>query len=286
MSSATQRVPAAAVARPPEGQAAAPGAARAAMLEVRGLSKEYRTQSGEGVLALERTDMTLDDREFVAILGPSGCGKTTLLKILAGIVPYEEGDIFFRGAPLKGPQSGMGIVFQSPVLLPWLTVLENVMLPIRVLGLKRAEYLPRAHDLLTLVGLADFGNKYPNELSGGMQQRAAIVRGLIHDPQLLLMDEPFGALDALTRERMNVELQRIWLADRKTVFLITHSISEAAFLSDRVLVMSARPGRIVEEVPVDFPRPRSIELMGTAEFGRLTVHLRHLLSSGDGHVDF
>ena len=256
------------------------------LLEVRDLRKQYATQSGEPVVALDRTSVTLRHEEFVSILGPSGCGKTTLLKILGGIVPYETGTILFRGRPLQGPQSGMGIVFQSPVLLPWLTILDNVLLPVRVLRLGRANYVDRARQLLHLVGLDGFQDKYPGELSGGMQQRAAIVRALIHDPQMLLMDEPFGALDALTRERMNAELQRIWLAQRKTVFLITHSIVEAAFLSDRVLVMSPRPGRIVEEVAVDFSRPRAVELMGTAEFGQLTIRLRHLLGSGDAGAQF
>jgi NitT/TauT family transport system ATP-binding protein len=256
------------------------------VLSVRHLRKEYVTQSEERVLALDDISMELRDQEFVSVLGASGCGKTTLLKILAGIVPYAEGDILFRSTPLRGPQSGMGIVFQSPVLLPWLTVLDNVMLPIRVLNLGRDAYLSRAHDLLRLVGLAEFERKYPTELSGGMQQRVAIVRGLIHDPTLLLMDEPFGALDALTRERMNVELQRIWLADPKTVFLITHSIPESIFLSDRVLVMSPRPGRIIEEVPIPFSRPRSLDITGSPEFGRLAQYLRNLLGGGDGHAGF
>jgi NitT/TauT family transport system ATP-binding protein len=267
-------------------QSVAPPGESSCVLAVRHLRKQYETKSDERVLALDDISMELHDREFVSVLGASGCGKTTLLKILAGIIPYAEGEILFRSAPLRGPQSGMGIVFQSPVLLPWLTVLDNVMLPIRVLNLGREAYLSRARDLLRLVGLADFERKYPNELSGGMQQRVAIVRGLIHDPTLLLMDEPFGALDALTRERMNVELQRIWLADPKTVFLITHSIPEAIFLSDRILVMSPRPGRIVEEVPIPFARPRNLDITGSAEFGRLTQHLRNLLGGGDGHAGF
>jgi NitT/TauT family transport system ATP-binding protein len=249
------------------------------LLRVRDLEKRYATKDGDQVHALSRISADLADGEFVSVLGPSGCGKTTLLKILAGIVPSSSGELMLRGQPITGAQAGMGVVFQSPVLLPWRTVLDNVLLPIRVLKLDLARHTEAAHDLLSLVGLAGFEKKYPNELSGGMQQRVAIVRGLIHDPRILLMDEPFGALDALTRERMNVELQRIWLANRKTVFFITHSVAEAVFLSDRVLVMSSRPGRIVEDLPVRFARPRDIDLMSTAEFGALTRHLRHALGS-------
>jgi NitT/TauT family transport system ATP-binding protein len=260
-------------------EAAAARADAPVLLSVRDLVKRYVTKAGDEVLALTNIAVDLADGEFVSVLGPSGCGKTTLLKILAGIVPYTSGTVLFRGEPITGPQPGMGVVFQSPVLLPWFTVLQNVLLPVKVLGLDLARHTEAAHALLDLVGLDGFSNKYPNELSGGMQQRVAIVRGLIHDPRLLLMDEPFGALDALTRERMNVELQRIWLANRKTVFFITHSVAEAVFLSDRVLVMSARPGCIVEDLPVPFPRPRDLDLMSSAEFGALTRHLRHMLGS-------
>ncbi|MFO1415301.1 MAG: ABC transporter ATP-binding protein [Burkholderiales bacterium] len=269
-------------ARPVPAPPPSPGAAGAAapvLLSVRDLVKRYVTKAGDEVLALTDIAVDLADGEFVSVLGPSGCGKTTLLKILAGIVPYTSGAVLFRGEPITGPQAGMGVVFQAPVLLPWLTVLQNVLLPVKVLGLDVGQHTEAAHALLNLVGLDGFSNKYPNELSGGMQQRVAIVRGLIHDPRLLLMDEPFGALDALTRERMNVELQRIWLARRKTVFFITHSVGEAVFLSDRVLVMSARPGRIVEDLAVPFPRPRDLDLMSTSEFGALTRHLRHMLGS-------
>jgi NitT/TauT family transport system ATP-binding protein len=260
-------------------------AASEPLLRVKKLSKQYATQAGEDILALENISFDLLDGEFVAVLGPSGCGKTTLLKILAGIELHTDGEVFFKGKPFSGAQAGTGVVFQTPVLLPWLTVLQNVVLPIRVLGLSLAEGTARAKQLLELVGLKGFENKYPGELSGGMQQRAAIVRGLIHDPGILLMDEPFGALDALTRERMNVELQRIWLANRKTVFFITHSVSEAAFLADRVVVISARPGTILEEVRIPFARPRDIDLTSSAEFGRLTSHLRHTLGSSESAHD-
>jgi NitT/TauT family transport system ATP-binding protein len=254
--------------------------ARAAspLMAVQGLGKTYRTKAGEDVQALVDIDIALQDGEFVTVLGPSGCGKTTLLKILAGIVAHSSGQVLFQGRPIAEAQKVMGVVFQSPVLLPWRTVLHNV----EVLGLDRGTYQRAAEELLQLVGLADFGNKYPSELSGGMQQRASIVRALVHDPGILLMDEPFGALDAMTRERMNVELQRIWLANRKTVFFITHSVGEAVFLSDRVLVMSARPGRLIDEVCIDFPRPRSIDVMSSAAFGEYTRHLRARLGSHEG----
>ncbi|TAK81669.1 MAG: ABC transporter ATP-binding protein [Betaproteobacteria bacterium] len=255
------------------------------LVRVSALSKRYATQAGEDIHALEDVSIDLVDGEFVAVLGPSGCGKTTLLKILAGIELHDHGEVLFKGKPFNGAQTGTGVVFQTPVLLPWLTVLQNVVLPIRVLGLSLPQGTARARELLELVGLKGFENKYPVELSGGMQQRAAIVRGLIHDPRILLMDEPFGALDALTRERMNVELQRIWLVNKKTVFFITHSVSEAAFLADRVIVMSPRPGTIVDEVKVPFARPRDIDLTSSADFGRLTTHLRHKLGSHESAHD-
>jgi NitT/TauT family transport system ATP-binding protein len=248
-------------------------------LSVVEVSKAYETREGDQIVALERASLTLADGEFVSVVGPSGCGKSTLLKIIAGIEPLSNGSIFYRGQAVKRPQRGMGVVFQTPVLLPWLTVLENVLLPIRILHLPRQPSEERARDLLKLVGLVGFEGKYPLELSGGMQQRVAIARSLIHDPGLLLMDEPFGALDALTRERMSLELQNIWIANRKTVFFITHSILESVFLSDRVLVMSGRPGRIVEELVIPFPRPRSFELAANPEFNGLVSRIRNLLGA-------
>jgi len=244
------------------------------------LTKVYPARAG-AVHALEAIDFEVADREFVAIVGPSGCGKSTLLKILAGLIPATGGMALLRGTPIVGPRRDIGMVFQSPVLFPWRTVLHNVLLPVDVQGLGRERLHRSALDLLRLVGLDGFENRYPWELSGGMQQRVAMVRALIHDPAMLLMDEPFGALDAMTREQMNLELQRIWLERRKTVVFITHSIPEAVFLADRVLVMTARPGRITEIVAVTLPRPRSLDIMSTPEFGTHVRRIRaHFSSSG------
>jgi NitT/TauT family transport system ATP-binding protein len=242
-------------------------------IAVRGLCKCY-TGGRESVLALETIDFTVADGEFVAIVGPSGCGKTTLLKILAGLLPPSQGAAELRGTPIAGPRRDIGVVFQAPVLFPWRTVLQNVLLPADVQGLGRERMTGLAMQLLALVGLQGFESRYPWELSGGMQQRAAIVRALIHDPAMLLMDEPFGALDAMTREQMNLELQRIWLERHKTLVFITHSIPEAVFLADRVLVMTARPGRIADIVPVGLERPRALDITTTPEFGALVRRIR------------
>jgi len=254
--------------------------AAAPVIAVQALTKVYPARAG-AVHALEAIDFEVADREFVAIVGPSGCGKSTLLKILAGLIPATGGMALLRGTPIVGPRRDIGMVFQSPVLFPWRTVLHNVLLPVDVQGLGRQRLHRSALDLLRLVGLDGFENRYPWELSGGMQQRVAMVRALIHDPAMLLMDEPFGALDAMTREQMNLELQRIWLERRKTVVFITHSIPEAVFLADRVLVMTARPGRITEIVAVTLPRPRSLDIMSTPEFGTHVRRIRaHFSSSG------
>ena len=218
----------------------------------------------------------------MSIVGPSGCGKSTLLKILAGLLPASEGDALLRGTPIDGPRRDIGVVFQSPVLFPWRSVFGNVLLPADVQRLGREPMRQRAFELLDLVGLKGFEHRYPWQLSGGMQQRVALVRALIHDPALLLMDEPFGALDALTRETMNVELQRIWLERRKTVVFITHSTSEAVFLGDRVLVMTPRPGRIQDVLEIGLPRPRSLEVMNTEAFGVYVQRIRRALNAGGG----
>jgi NitT/TauT family transport system ATP-binding protein len=245
----------------------------------RSVGKVYQTLEGERIHALEGIDLAVREGEFVSVVGPSGCGKSTLLRLIAGTLPKTAGEIRVRGTPVEGPRRDIGIVFQTATLLPWRNVLQNALLPVHVQGLDRQRYGERAEQLLHMVGLAGFERKYPFELSGGMQQRVSITRALVHDPAVLLMDEPFGALDALTREQMNLELQRIWAAAGKTVFLITHSISEAVFLADRVVVMSARPGRILAEFEIAFPRPRTLEVMGTPEFGRLVTEIRRRLSA-------
>jgi NitT/TauT family transport system ATP-binding protein len=215
------------------------------------------------------------------VVGPSGCGKSTLLKILAGILRRTSGRVTLRERPVDGPSRDVGVVFQAPVLLPWRNVLQNVMLPIDIQRRERVEYEKRARYYLKLVGLEGFERKYPNELSGGMQQRVGISRALVHEPALLLMDEPFGALDAMTREAMNLELLRIWKESRKTVLLVTHSIPEAVFLADRVIVMTPRPGRISEIIQVDLPRPRGLEIINSEPFGRYVLGIRrHFQSVG------
>jgi NitT/TauT family transport system ATP-binding protein len=250
-------------------------------ISVQQLSKLYTTRDG-GVAALERISFAVDEGEFVAVVGPSGCGKSTLLKILAGLLSPSGGSASLRGSAIQGPRRDIGVVFQAPVLFPWRTVLDNVLLPIDVQGLGRERFMPAAKDLLALVGLREFERRYPWELSGGMQQRVAITRALIHDPAMLLMDEPFGALDAMTREHMNLELQRIWMEKKKTVFFITHSIPEAVFLADRVLVMTPRPGRIVDDLRIKLPRPRPLDVMTTPEFGESTRHIRGLFNVKGG----
>ena len=258
-----------------------PGKARArTLIRARGVAKSYRTGEGE-VESLRPLEFEVREGEFVSVVGPSGCGKSTLLKLIAGLLPASRGSIEIDGATVDGPPPGIGIVFQSHVLLPWRTVLANILLQAEVRGLPREQSLVRARQLVAMVGLDGFENKFPWQLSGGMQQRASICRALVHDPAILLMDEPFGALDAMTREKMNLELQRIWAAAKKTVLLITHSIPESIFLSDRVLVMSERPGSIAAIYDVALPRPRTLAMMGSPEFAVLAQTIRaHFYSKG------
>ena len=251
----------------------------APLIVVSNLEKTYRTKGRALVQALGGLSLDVADGEFVTIVGQSGCGKTTFLKILAGLLTRSAGGVLLRGRPVDGPSRDIGIVFQDPVLLPWRTVLDNVMLPVQVLRLDWEASRRRALGLIELVGLGGFEDKYPHELSGGMRQRVALARALVHDPSLLLMDEPFGALDAMTREFMNLELLRIWREARKTVVFITHSIPEAVFLADRVVVMSARPGRITEIVRVDLRRPRDLDMMASDDFGVYTRRIRHLFDA-------
>jgi NitT/TauT family transport system ATP-binding protein len=251
-----------------------------ALIRLLDVAKTYRTRDGE-VESLRPLTFEIAEGEFLAIVGPSGCGKSTLLKMVAGLLPVSAGTILLNGREVNGPPDDVGIVFQSPVLLAWRNVLANVMLQIEMRHLPRETYLPKAHALLRMAGLQDFERKLPWQLSGGMQQRAAICRALVHDPAVLLMDEPFGALDAMTRERMNLELQRIWYETRKTVMFITHSIPEAVFLADRVLVMTERPGAIASIYDIALPRPRSLAIMGDPAFAALTQTIRrHFYSQG------
>ena len=256
------------------------GAPSSPLIRLTGVAKTYRTGDGD-VESLKPITFDIADGEFMAIVGPSGCGKSTLLKMVAGLLPASQGRIALNGRDVSGPPDDVGIVFQSPVLLAWRSVLANVMLQIEMRHLSRDEYLPKARALLNMVGLQDFERKLPWQLSGGMQQRASICRALVHDPAVLLMDEPFGALDAMTRERMNLELQRIWYDTRKTVMFITHSIPEAVFLADRVLVMTERPGSIAAIYDVPLSRPRSLAVMGDPTFVALTQTIRkHFYSQG------
>ena len=250
-------------------------------IAVHDLSKSYATRDG-GVVALDRTTFNIDEGEFVAVVGPSGCGKSTLLKILAGILPASSGDARLRGTLIDGPRRDIGVVFQSPVLFPWRTVLDNVLLPVDVQRLDRTRFARVGLDLLNLVGLRGFDHRYPWELSGGMQQRVAITRALVHDPAMLLMDEPFGALDEMTRERLNMELLRIWEASGSTVVFVTHSIAEAVFLSTRVVVMSARPGKVRGIVDVTLPQPRTGETREDGRFFELVTAVREALAAGHG----
>jgi len=255
-------------------------AARRALIRIDGVAKTYHSVNGP-IESLKPLSFDIGDGEFMAIVGPSGCGKSTLLKLVAGLLPVSAGEIRLDGKPVNGPPDNVGIVFQSPVLLAWRSVLDNILLQIEMRRLSRAQYLPKAQALLAMTGLKDFAQKYPWELSGGMQQRASICRALVHEPAVLLMDEPFGALDAMTREKMNLELQRIWYETKKTVMLITHSIPEAVFLSDRVLVMTERPGAVAAIYDVDLPRPRSLAMMGDPAFVKLTQTIRsHFYAQG------
>jgi len=244
-----------------------------------GLSKIYDTASGERVDALVDIDIDIRDGEFFSIVGPSGCGKSTLLKILAGLIPVSGGQALVRGRKAGSSSQEIGVVFQSPTLLEWRTVIANTTLAADVHGLDKKEMYRRGRELLSLVGLDGFADKYPGELSGGMQQRVAITRALLHRPSVLLMDEPFGALDALTREQMTRELQRIWMDQKITVLFITHSITEAVFLSDRVAVMSARPGRVLDILDIDLPRPRELEMTSNPRFGAYSTRIRQLLDA-------
>ena len=254
------------------------------LIDVEAVTKVYDTGDGP-VESLKPLTFSILEGEFVSVVGPSGCGKSTLLKMVAGLLPPTSGSLTLAGRPIDGPQRDVGIVFQSAVLLGWRNVLDNILLQAEIRKLPMEAARQRAKALMDMSGLKGFERKYPWQLSGGMQQRASICRALLHDPAVLLMDEPFGALDAMTRERMNLELQRIWLESRKTVLLITHSIPEAVFLSDRVLVMSERPGSIAATYDINLPRsqqsPRSLDIMSTPGFADYTRSIRaHFFAQG------
>jgi len=245
-----------------------------------GVGMTYRADSGP-VEALRDISFAVDRGELVALVGPSGCGKSTLLRIIAGLRPPSAGRIAVDGRAVTRPIAAVGMVFQAPVLLKWRRIVDNVLLPAELAGLSPDAYRARATDLLRLVGLEDFGDKLPRELSGGMQQRAALCRALLLDPPLLLMDEPFGALDAMTRDELNLELLRVWgegSRQRKTILFVTHSIPEAVFLADRVVVMTPRPGRVARVVQVRLPRPRTTATRASAHFGALTLELHDVLT--------
>jgi NitT/TauT family transport system ATP-binding protein len=246
-------------------------------IKIQGLHKTYLTRTGRTV-ALQDVDLTIGADEFIALVGPSGCGKSTLLRLVSALIKPSKGKILIDGVALSGPSKDVGIVFQQAVLLPWRNVIDNVLLPAEILGLDMKKARERAHQLLELVGLAGFEKRSPHELSGGMQQRAAICRGLIHNPSVLLMDEPFAALDAMTREELGFELLRIWAVEKKTIIFVTHNISEAILLSDRVVAMSPRPGRISEIIEIDLPRPRTIDMEFTQQFKSYSDRVRAVIS--------
>jgi NitT/TauT family transport system ATP-binding protein len=246
-------------------------------IELRGVSHAFESRRSR-LHALEGIDVEIADNEFVTLVGRSGCGKSTLLRIVAGLLRPTAGDVCVGGEPVRAPRRDVSFMFQRSALLPWRSVLENVLLPVDILRLDRRRYRARAEELLTLTGLEGFEDRRPDELSGGMQQRVSLCRALVHDPSVLLMDEPFAALDALTREELSLELQRIWGDDRKTIVFVTHSIQEATLLADRIVVLTPRPGRVARILEVSAPRPRSLGVTAhSAELDRVSAELHELL---------
>ncbi|WP_374999677.1 ABC transporter ATP-binding protein [Aeromicrobium sp. CTD01-1L150] len=246
-------------------------------IEFKDLEKSFTTRGGT-VTAIESLSLSVQEGEFLAVVGPSGCGKSTLLMALAGLTTPTSGEVVVGGERVDGPMTQAGVVFQSAELLSWRTALENVLLQAEVRKLDLPENRPRAQQLLEDVGLRGFENHYPDELSGGMQQRVALCRALLHDPSMILMDEPLGALDAITRDQVQGDLQNLWMKSRCTVLLITHSIEEAVFLADRVIVLSPRPATIAADITIDLPRPRHVADRGTPEFTNLVNEIRHEFS--------
>jgi NitT/TauT family transport system ATP-binding protein len=246
-------------------------------IQLRDVSKRYKTKNG-AIDACADINLDIQESEFVAIVGPSGCGKTTILKMVAGLTPYSSGTISIGGKRVDKPQTDVGIVFQDAIMLDWRDVLSNVMLQIDIRRMDRAKFQSVAMGLLKATGLEGFESKKPYELSGGMRQRVSICRALVHDPVMLMMDEPFGALDALTREQIAMDIQKLWMERRKTALHITHSIPEAVLLADRVVVMGPRPGRIVEIIDIDLPRPRRLDRL-PAEFNTYSTRIRNIFKS-------
>lgn len=246
------------------------------LLEAESLYKQYQTANGE-LLAIANISLAVSEGEFLCIVGPSGCGKTTLLQLLGGLLPPTSGEVRLGRTPLLEPHPEIGIVFQKPNLMPWRTVLDNVLLPLQVYGTPKQEALQRAEETLGLVGLSEFAASYPKALSGGMEQRVAVARALVQQPRILLLDEPFGALDALTRERLNQKLLNIWRKQNLTALMVTHNIREAVLLADRVLVLSPRPATISDEFNIDLPRPRPKGIEYTQTFGNLAYEIRQAI---------
>lgn len=259
-----------------------PGSASAKaepFVHIAGVNKVFLSHTRADLKAVDNVSLDIEPGEFISIVGPSGCGKSTLMMMVSGLTPVTSGEISIQGQKVRGAYTDLGIVFQRDALLEWRTVLDNVLLQVDIRRLDRNALLPKAMELLERAGLGGFEKYYPWELSGGMRQRVSICRALVGDPPLLLMDEPFGALDAMTREQMNLDLQRIWLENRKTVLFITHSIAEAVFLSDRVIVMSPRPGRVACDVTIDLPRPRRLAVREDQSFGHYVSEIRKTFQS-------
>jgi NitT/TauT family transport system ATP-binding protein len=247
------------------------------VIEIENVSKHFVSRDRDRVAALSNVSISIRRNEFVCLVGPSGCGKSTLLRLVGGLLPVSQGRVMIEGKLVAEPRAETGIVFQSPTLLPWASVLDNVLFPLKMMKRVTPESPARAKSLLRLVGLEGFEGKYPRELSGGMQMRTGICRALVHDPDILLMDEPFGSLDALTREELTLQLMRIWREQPKTVLFVTHSIPESVMLADRVVVLSSRPGRVLEIVPVEVPRPRQFGMEALDEFQRAASRIRQLI---------
>ncbi len=243
-------------------------------IELTNVTKYYLTKD-DAILALDDVTIQIEEGQFIGIVGPSGCGKTTILKLIAGLIPYTKGEILKGGEPVTEPQTDLGIIFQDSVLMDWRNVLDNVLVQIQIRGMNKDQYRQAALDLLDAVGLSGFENKMPYELSGGMRQRVSICRSLVHDPPLLLMDEPFGALDALTREQISMDIQYLWMEKRKTAVLITHSIPEAVLLSDLVVVMTPRPGKVADIIEIDMPRPRRWDRL-SEDFNQFSGKIRRI----------